>query len=234
MLDVHLTPAQLAALRDFGGRLIAANRRVNLTAITDPLEIVERHFLDSLAVVAHPVAAQMRAERGANLSILDVGAGAGFPGLPVAIAWPDNRVVLLEATGKKAAFIAETAAALGQTNAAVITERAEEVAHDPDHRERYPLVLARALAPLPILMELTLPFVAPGGSLLLHKTWPWQAEVAEARAACAILGGAFSDLPEAPPDEASPRRILLPVAKVGPTPAAYPRRPGMPAKRPLR
>ncbi|HEX2171084.1 MAG TPA: RsmG family class I SAM-dependent methyltransferase, partial [Dehalococcoidia bacterium] len=129
-------------------------------------------------------------------------------------------------------FVQSVIDRLGLAGAEVLTGRAEDLAHRSDLRETHDLAVARALAPLPVLLELTLPFVRISGSLILHKTWPWAAELAAAEAARDRLGGAWQDLPKEPPDEGS-RRTLIAVAKVAPTPETYPRRSGIPAKRPI-
>ena len=157
-----------------------------------------------------------------------MGAGAGFPGLPLKIARPDLRLTLLEATGKKARFLEHLAAALSLDGVTVVAERAETFAG----REAYDLVLARALAALPALLELTLPFCRVGGVVLaLKKGARLPAELASAGRALAILGGQLADPREY--ELGGERRQLIVVRKVSPTPAGYPRRPGLPAKKPL-
>ena len=232
-LGISLTDEQVAAFGRFGSLLLAANRRVNLTAIDHPDEVVERHFLDSLAVLAHPALRSLSRAHPNGLRVVDVGTGAGFPGLPLKIARPELDLRLIESTGKKAAFVQTVIDQLGLAGASVLTGRAEELAHQANLRETHQLALARAVAPLAVLLELTLPFVAVGGIALYHKTWPLGDQIVGARIAVERLGGVWQDLPEDTAVGTSPRRILITAAKVSPTPAAYPRRAGIPAKRPL-
>ncbi|MFZ0217529.1 MAG: 16S rRNA (guanine(527)-N(7))-methyltransferase RsmG [Candidatus Dormiibacterota bacterium] len=158
-------------------------------------------------------------------SMLDVGSGGGMPGIPLAIARPGLRVTLLEADHRKAAFCTHAAAILG-LDIAVMTERAETAAQGP-LREQFDAVTARALAPLPVLLELCLPFARVGGRVLAMKASP----EADGGAAALLGGGAVEAVPA--PSAARARGLVLVVPKVAPTPSRYPRRPGMPAKRPL-
>jgi 16S rRNA (guanine527-N7)-methyltransferase len=162
-----------------------------------------------------------------------VGSGAGFPGLPLKIACPDLRLTLLEATGKKAEFLTEVVNRLGLTDVTVLNARAEQAGHDPAHRAAYDLAVARALAAMPVLAELTLPFVRPGGLVIAQKGEDPAAEVEAAQAAFHRLGGRLRRvLPVSLPGLAAARHLVV-VEKVAATPDRYPRRPGMPAKRPL-
>jgi 16S rRNA (guanine527-N7)-methyltransferase len=161
-----------------------------------------------------------------------VGSGGGLPGIPLAIARPDARVTLLEATGKKAAFLERAARGLGLDNVRVLTARAEEAAHDSRERERYDVVVARAVAPLPALVELTLPFVRVGGVLAAVKGSRAEQETAEGEGAVRRCGGGEVQSRSLSADTPALRLLLIP--KVSPTPPELPRRPGMPVKRPLR
>jgi 16S rRNA (guanine527-N7)-methyltransferase len=204
----------------YRAELLDWNSRVNLTAITQPAAIDRLHFADSLACLLEPI--------DAGAAVLDVGAGAGFPGLPMKIARPDLRLTLLEATGKKARFLEHLVAALSLDGVTVAAERAETFAE----REAFDVVVARALAAMPALLELTLPFCRVGGVVLaLKKGARLSAELAAAGRALAILGGQLVE-PRAYELEGEPRRLVV-VRKVSPTPAGYPRRPGVPAKKPL-
>src|SRR5215470_4245477 len=148
-LGVPLDDAQFDQFRRFRDLLLDANTRVNLTAITDPAEVVTRLFLDSLTCLLAVTVDQ----RSRPLRLLDIGSGAGFPGIPLAIVFPTWRVTSLEATGKKARFQRETVATLGLENMTVLTGRAEEFARKPEHRGNYDVVTARAVAALPTLLE---------------------------------------------------------------------------------
>jgi 16S rRNA (guanine527-N7)-methyltransferase len=158
-------------------------------------------------------------------SLVDVGSGGGMPGVPIAIARPDVRVTLVEADRRKAAFLIHAAATLG-LDLEVIAERAETIARGP-MRESFDIAVCRALAPLPVLAELCLPLVRVGGRLLAMK-----GPLHEAAGAIALLGGGPAELVPAP-STARDQGVIVVIAKVGGTPAAYPRRPGLPARRPL-
>ena len=217
------------ALTRFRDLLLAANATLNLTAVRDAEVIERRHIAESLALL-QALEEAGRLPPGARL--IDVGSGGGLPGIPLAIARPDLSVTLLEATGKKAAFLEQAARTLALTNVRVIAARAEEAAHDPAEREAYDLATARAVAPLAALLELTLPFVRVGGALAAVKGSRAEEEIAGAAGALRRCGGgAVASLPLAA--EAPNLRLLL-VPKVAPTPPELPRRPGMPVKRPLR
>jgi 16S rRNA (guanine527-N7)-methyltransferase len=221
---------RLTAYRD---RLAAANQTLNLTSLREPAELQRRHIEESLAV--------LRAIEGAGLlppgaRLIDVGSGGGLPGMPIAIARPDLAVTLLEATGKKAAFLERVAAELRLTNVRVVAQRAEEAART-EERERYDLAIARAVAALAALAELTLPLVRVGGAVAAVKGSRAEQELAEAGGAIARCGGgAVRSLPLAGalPELRLPELRLLLIAKVAPTPPELPRRAGMPVKRPLR
>jgi len=167
---------------------------------------------------------------GAARSLVDVGSGAGLPGLPIKIARPDLRVTLIEADQAKAAFLVHACATLGLQQVDVVARRAEDAGHDPALRESFDIAVARALAPLPVLVELCLPLVRIGGRLLAQKT---EAEdVAGASIAIGLLGGELSDVMSAPSSARAAGTIVV-IDKVSPTPARYPRRPGLPARKPL-
>ena len=166
-LGLPLTPAQLESFRVYLENLVAWNRKLNLTAITDPEQIEVRHFLDSLSILQAGEARQELSSPRARA--IDIGSGAGFPGIPLAISFPHAHVTLLEATGKKVAFLEHVALQLGLAGVAAIHGRAEEAAHDPAHRGQYGLALARAVAQLPVVVEYALPFCRDGGCLVAHR-----------------------------------------------------------------
>jgi 16S rRNA (guanine527-N7)-methyltransferase len=228
-LGLHLSPEQIAQFETYYRELLDWNQRVNLTGITGYEEVQVRHFLDSLTVIP---ALQPPAGAGGS-SIIDVGSGAGLPGIPVKILLPDTKLVLLEATAKKARFLSRLIARLELDDVAVVIGRAEEVAHDARYREKFELALSRAVAPLPALVELTLPFCVVGGSFVAQKKGAIETEVAEASRAITVLGGNLREIKRVDLEEFGDRRWLVAVDKVRPTPSQYPRRPGMPAKRPI-
>jgi 16S rRNA (guanine527-N7)-methyltransferase len=229
-LGAPLDTEQVRRFACYRDLLLDWNTRVNLTAITDPTDVATKHFLDSLTCLLAPVSAPA----GQAPHLLDVGAGAGFPGLPLAIARPGWRVTLLEATGKKVRFLEAAIAELGLTNARAITGRAEELAHHADHRGRYDVVTARAVAALPTLLEYCCPFVRVGGHAVSPKKGDLAAETAAGARAAAQLGARLlSPIPVTLPALAD-GRVLLVVRQEHPCPPQYPRSAGAPAKRPLR
>lgn len=220
-LGIRLSSGQVAQFTLYCNELLAWNRRMNLTAITEPPLVETRHFLDSLTVAL----AWRGAEQPEN--VLDVGSGAGFPGIPLRIAFPDLRLTLLEATRKKAGFLRHVLESLGLLDVQVIAARAEDAAREPAHRERYDLVTARAVAALPALAELTLPFCRVGGLVAAQKKGDIEEEVASARGALRTLGGQVLRRVPVRMPELEEERELVVLEKTGPTPALYPRRAGM-------
>jgi len=227
-LNLILDDRQLAQFESYYRGLLAWNQQTNLTAITSYEEVQTRHFLDSLTVIQalpQPVPP--------GLKLLDVGAGAGFPGLPLKIACPGIALTLLEATGKKAAFLAHMTAVIELPDVVVLSERAEEAARSPEHRERYDVAVSRAVADLPALLELTLPFCRIGGRAIAQKKGDIQEEIRRSSRALEVLGGGPPGVQEVSAPGLPDRRFLVVVTKIAPTPDMYPRRSGMPAKKPL-
>ena len=204
---------------------------MNLTSVTEATDVQVKHFLDSLTVLAAMPEPVRRGER--TCTLLDVGAGAGFPGIPLAIARPLLRVTLLEATQKKCRFLEYVVTALHRPGIEVVCGRAEELAHDPKRRGAYDVVVARAVASLATLAELCLPFVKVGGRMIAPKKLGISAEVAGASRAIGELGGRMAEPVVVRLPIVDEERQLLVVEKVRVTPARYPRRPGVPAKTPL-
>lgn len=225
---VALDEGQLARFARFLDLLAAEAGRFNLTAIRDPGEIVRKHFLDSLAG-----ARLMEAESAFPRRLIDVGSGAGFPGLPLKIARPELEVTLVEKNRKKAAFLRRAVAALELAGVRVLAVRAEEAGRDPEHRERYEYAAARAVAEIKVLAEYCLPLVRPGGLFLAYKGPDVGDELARAGGALRALNGRVRETLEFALPAGGERRTLVVVVKTGPTPGRYPRRPGIPARRPL-
>lgn len=227
-LRAPLTPHQLDLLDIYAERLLVENRRANLTGARDRSAIYRRHFAESLALLA-----ALEATDVALSPLIDIGTGAGFPGLPMKIARPDLDVTLVEATGKKVRFLEAIVAELGLATTQVVQARAEGLARDPSRREAYRLAVARTVAPLATLLELTLPFVQVGGYLAAPKGSGAAREMREAANALTELGGEITSA--APLDLPSGGLVptLVLVKKVLPTPDRYPRRTGIPNKRPL-
>jgi 16S rRNA (guanine527-N7)-methyltransferase len=228
-LGLRLTPRQLEQFQVYYQELIDWNRRMNLTAITDYDEVQVKHFLDSLTVVQ---ALKLPLSKGVKL--IDVGTGAGIPGIPLKILLPEIELVFLDATKKKASFLEHITEKLRIKSTGVVVGRAEEVAHRPEYRQQFELVLSRAVAGLSTLAELTLPFCAVGGRFIAQKKGDIEAEVQAARQAIFLLGGELVGVEAVELSEFSDKRQLVVIDKVGETPVQYPRRPGIPTKRPLK
>ena len=223
-LGIDLSPDQIDRFSRYADRLIEWNARFNLTAITEPREIVIKHFLDSLSAARSvPPAAR----------VIDVGAGAGFPGLPIKIARPAVSLTVLEATRKKCEFLQAMIDELHLTNVLVVNARAEDAAHDPSHRESYDVAIARAVAEMPTLLEYLLPFVRIGGVAVAQKSKEAVNDVQHAEFAMTTLGGRLVDIISVRVPELNEARYLVVIEKTAATPGKYPRRAGMPAKRPL-
>jgi 16S rRNA (guanine527-N7)-methyltransferase len=214
---------QLAVYRD---ELLRWNERVNLTAVRDPEGVDRRLIGDALRLLPF-----VDATDGARL--VDVGTGAGLPGLVVKIARPKIDVTLIEATGKKVAFLRHVIGILGLERVEALHGRAEELGRDPEHRGRYDLATARAVAALPTLVELCLPFLRVEGRALFPKGADLGTELAEGERAAALVGGRIETTEELPGDAGEPVTRLVIAAKIRQTPNRFPRRSGIPAKEPL-
>jgi 16S rRNA (guanine527-N7)-methyltransferase len=221
---IDLSAGQLAQFAAYADELRRWNERVNLTAISDPTEIYRRHFLDSLSLA--------RFWGNAPAGLVDLGSGAGFPGLPLAILRPGLRLTLVESVGKKADFLRYMAGALRLDGVRVLTARAEDLGRDRGERERHGLVTARAVAELRVLVEYGLPLLRVGGRMLAPKGAATAAEVAAARQAIQTLGGQLVGVePVALPGLDSHAVVIIDKAR--PTDARYPRSPGTPRRQPL-
>jgi 16S rRNA (guanine527-N7)-methyltransferase len=225
--DIGLTAEQLDVFDAYAQLLIEWNQRMNLTRIVEPSQIATKHFLDSLSVLPalprepHP------------LKIIDVGSGAGFPGVPLKIVQPDLSLTLLEATEKKVRFLDHLIVTLNLQDVIILHARAEEAGQQALHRAGYNVAVARAVAALPVLAEYLLPFVQLGGYAIVQKgQYPTQ-ELQAAVNAVEILGGAIEQVIPVNIAGLDGARHLVCVQKVNSTPKQYPRRAGLPAKKPL-
>ena len=206
--------------------LTEANAQFNLTRVPDdPREAVDRNYLDSLVPLAHGLLANVR-------TAVDVGTGAGFPGIPLAIACPSLQMTLIDSLGKRVTFLSSVIEALS-LNARALHARAEEAARQSLLREAFDLALARAVAPLNVLCEWTLPFVRPGGRLIALKGPAAAGELSQARNAIERVGGGDARLLDAPVPGRDWSHTLVVIEKKRPTPAAFPRKPGEATRKPL-
>jgi 16S rRNA (guanine527-N7)-methyltransferase len=223
-LGLSLTAQQVERFQLYYDELVTWNRRMNLTAIVDYEEVQVKHFLDSLTLTM--------VLSDAPAKVADIGTGAGLPGIALKIACPNIELTLIDSTQKKALFLNHIVAALGLEGVSVVTGRAEELAHDAQYREHFDAVLARGVAKMASLAELTLPFCAVGGTFIAMKTWPPDAEVDEAERALNVMGGRLRQIVRIGLGGLEDRSLVV-IDKVRPTPEKYPRRSGIPQKRPL-
>ena len=226
LFHIHLTGRQVMSLVTYERELLDWNQKFNLTAIKDAESIRIKHFLDSFSCVM---------AWGANPPhhLVDVGTGAGFPGLPLKILYPAMRTTLIESVGKKAMFCEHIVRMLGLENVQVIKARAEEVGQKPEHREKYDYAVARAVAGMNVLSEYLLPLVRMDGTMLAQKGESGPAEAQSAEKVMKLLGGKLKQVIQVNLPGVADDRYLVIVNKLHATPPKYPRKPGMPMKQPL-
>ncbi len=223
--DLDLSPAQLDQFARYADLLIDWNARFNLTSIVDPRDIVIKHFLDSLSAA--------RSIPPGPIKLIDVGAGAGLPGLPLKFVRPEISLTLLEATRKKCDFLKAVVDDLHLTAVTVVNARAEEAGRMDEHRELYDIAVARAVADLPVLIEYLLPVVKIGGFAVAQKSREAEDELDRADTAILLLGGLGSEIIKVHVPGLDDERTLILVEKITATSDEYPRRTGVPAKKPL-
>ncbi|MEJ2597837.1 MAG: 16S rRNA (guanine(527)-N(7))-methyltransferase RsmG [Anaerolineales bacterium] len=226
LFGIRLTASQQAALDLYEKELLSWNRRMSLTAIREPEKIRVKHFLDSFSCLC-----AMR--ENPMDRVVDVGTGAGFPGLPLKILYPPMQLTLVESVGKKAEFCWHIVRLLALDGVDIIQDRVENLGQIPQYREKFDWAIARAVASMPILMEYLLPLTRVGGAALAMKGEHGPAEVHKAEHATRLLGGHVRKLIPVTLPGVVEQRYLVVVDKVAATPQAYPRRVGLPAKHPL-
>ncbi len=224
---MKLTEEKNAILEKYMEGILAWNEKVNLTNITDPAEFRIKHNADSLMCVDFPEF--LEAE-----TVIDVGTGGGFPGIPLAVYAPEKQFTLLDSLNKRLKIIDELAGELGIKNITLVHGRAEDAARAKEHREKYDLCVSRAVSNLATLSEYCLPFIKVGGYLLAYKGPGAEEEVKEATKALKTLGGSLVDIRETSMEEYGLDHRILVIKKVRNTPKAYPRKAGTPLKEPLK
>jgi len=229
-LGLPLTERQLQQFQTYYEQLVEWNRRVNLTGITDYEEVQIKHFVDSLSIVLAMEGAKWA---DGSFGLLDIGTGAGMPGLPLKMVCPGAKLVLLDSVAKKTAFLRHIVGELGLEGVEILTQRAEEIGHLPEYRETFDLVVCRAVSHLATVAELSLPFCRIGGLAVIPKKDGIERELSQANGAIGILGGKLKSVREVT-IKGLEQHVLVVLEKTSPTPVTYPRRPGIPAKRPLR
>jgi 16S rRNA (guanine527-N7)-methyltransferase len=226
LFNVHITGRQVMALITYEKELIEWNQKFNLTAIRDTESIRTKHFLDSFSCILAWKATPPN-------HLIDIGTGAGFPGIPLKILYPSMKLTLVESVGKKAMFCQHIVRVLGLEHVNVIQARAEDLGHKPAHREIYDWAVARAVANLNVLSEYLIPLVKVGGMVLAQKGESGPAEAQSAEKAMDLLGGKLKQLIPVNLPGVVEDRYLVVVEKVAATPPRYPRKPGIPMKQPL-
>ncbi len=227
-LGITLNEKQIAQFMRYYELLVEWNSFMNLTGITEFEEVMKKHFLDSLSLV------KVLSLQNKEISMIDIGTGAGFPGIPLKIAFPQIKMTLLDSLNKRIKFLDEVIAELGLTEIQTIHGRAEDFAKDTNYREKYDTCVSRAVANLSTLSEYCLPFVKVGGCFVSYKSEKVADEVTEAKKAIAILGGKVNQQVDFYLPDSDIDRNLFVIDKEAPTPKKYPRKAGLPAKEPLK
>ena len=226
LLGLNITDKQINALMIYEKELIDWNSRINLTAIRDTDSIRTKHFLDSFSCM---IAFRDQPPK----SLIDIGTGAGFPGIPLKIILPKLRLTLVESVGKKANFCLHLVKKLGLEDVSVLTARAEEIGQLNEYRQKYDWAVARSVANLPVLVEYLLPLVKVGGRILAQKGENAHIEANAAKNALTLLGGQLRQLIPVTLPGVVEERFLIVIDKIAATPPIYPRRTGIPIKKPL-
>jgi len=229
-LGINLNDKQITQFKLYYQELVSWNKKFNLTTITDYQEVQIKHFLDSLTVILALTEEELRQP---GFSIIDIGTGAGFPGIPLKVFLTQSRLVLLDSRAKKAAFLRHIIEQLELEHVEVVVGRAEEIGHQPLLRENFTLVVSRAVASLPTLVELALPFCHIGGKFVAQKKGQIEQEVVQAGKAIDVLGGKLNPVKKIELEALSDKRYLVIIDKICPSPEKYPRRAGTPTRRPI-
>ncbi|WP_303874780.1 16S rRNA (guanine(527)-N(7))-methyltransferase RsmG [Eubacterium ramulus] len=228
-LNITLTDEQIEQFLQYYEMLVEKNKVMNLTGITEYEEVIQKHFLDSLSLirVIPDIASQ-------KLTVIDLGTGAGFPGIPLKIAFPELEITLMDSLNKRILFLQEVIDALGLKKVSAVHGRAEEMASNATHRQQYDLCVSRAVSNLAVLTEYCLPFVKKGGLFVSYKSADSDAEIQEGKKAISILGGKLTSVDKFQLPDSDLRRALVCIKKVKDTPKKYPRKAGTPVKLPLK
>lgn len=225
-MQIDLTERQIEQFCLFNDLLVETNKVMNLTALTEPQDVAVKHMADSVSCYDGTYFPE-------GASLLDLGTGAGFPGVPLAIIRPDVRLTFFDSLQKRLNFLQDVVTALGLANCQFLHGRAEEMAHQDGYREAYDVVTSRAVARLPILAEWALPYVKVGGTFIALKGAQYEAECKESKTALSILGGTLRDVRPVTLPGLVDKRAVIYIEKTGKSPKKYPRKPKMAAKNPL-
>lgn len=225
-LKIDLSEQQIQQFLKYYEMLIEKNKVMNLTAITEFEDVVEKHFLDSLSLI-------QQIELYQELKVLDLGTGAGFPGIPLKIAFPNLNIVLMDSLNKRINFLNEVIEDLQLKNIVAVHGRAEEMARKTEYRENFDLCVSRAVANLASLSEYCLPFVTQGGFFISYKSGEIEAELSQSKKAIFVLGGKIESVKKFRLVETDAERSFVQIKKVKKTSKTYPRKAGTPSKNPI-
>lgn len=223
---LNLTEDQISAFNKYYELLYEWNKKINLTAITEPKDVAIKHMVDSLSCFKSDLFKE-------NTSLIDVGTGAGFPGLPLKIFYPSLKLTLLDSLNKRVKFLQLVVDELGLKDVEVIHARSEEAARNKKYREKFDLATARAVARLPIICEYCLPFVKDGGTFIALKGRQYEEEATQAQKAIKVLGGEIADIMPVKLPEIDDKRAVIYIKKIKSTPKTYPRKAGTPERNPI-
>ena len=226
-LGIELNEKQLSQFQKYYEMLIEKNKVMNLTAITEWNEVVDKHFIDSISLVK-------AVDLSGEASLLDLGCGAGFPGIPLKIVFPNLKIILLDSLNKRILFLKEVIEELQLEQIEALHGRAEDYAKKPEYREQFDYCVSRAVANLTTLSEYCLPYVKEGGSFISYKSGKVQEELKEIKKAMFLLGGKVEDVISFTLPETEIERDFVCIKKEKKTPKKYPRKAGMPSKEPLK
>lgn len=226
-LGIDLSEKQLEQFKKYYDMLIEKNKVMNLTAITQWEEVIDKHFIDSISLIK-------ATDVSGDKYVLDLGCGAGFPGIPLKIAFPNLKIVLLDSLNKRILFLKEVIEELGLENIEALHGRAEDYARKPEYREQFDYCVSRAVANLTSLSEYCIPYVKEGGSFISYKSGKVKEEVKEVKKALYLLGGKMEDMISFKLPETDMERNFVIIKKEKKTPKKYPRKAGIPTKEPLK
>lgn len=225
-LGIRLSEKQLEQFQCYYERLIEKNKVMNLTAITEYEEVVDKHFIDSILLGSVK-------ELSGKKRVIDVGTGAGFPGIPLKIVYPELEITLLDSLNKRVKFLNEVIEELGLTGIQAVHSRAEDLAQDAAYRQQYDICVSRAVANLATLSEYCIPFVKQGGYFISYKSTQIEEELKQAKKAVQVLGGTLEQVETVQIPETTIERQFVMIRKTGTTPKKFPRKAGTASKTPI-
>ena len=223
---ISLSDTQMEQYNRYFELLVEWNEKINLTAITEPKEVAIKHMIDSITAYDENLFKD-------GTTVIDVGTGAGFPGLPLKIFCPEIKLTLMDSLNKRIKFLQTVVEELGLKDVECVHARAEEGARNKNYRESFDIAVSRAVARLPILCEYCLPFVKKGGHFIALKGMQYNDEVEEAAKAIKVMGGSKTEIRPVKLPELDDKRAVITITKTMPTPKAYPRKAGTPTKNPI-